>query len=236
MQVLVAALFLVSDALELDLASLLQARLDGHLEDRIRGLALAGFVERLALDLHLLRDAVIELLERQREWPLHRRDLGRVLACRAGHRLCAGPAGTGAEWAATHAGRPAAGAACAATEGGEEIVVLHATTTVTAHELLEHTLCGVVVEARCGEVEAAARATRAAEAEALEARHAAGGAKWAFAGTWWRGLATAEEELEAVRVVDLSLFRVREDLVGLRNLLELLSGRRIVLVLVGMPF
>jgi hypothetical protein len=50
------------------------------------------------------------------------------------------------------------------------------------------------------------------------------------------GDAAAQNELEAELIIDLALFRVGEDLVCLRALLELLGGLRVVLVLVGVVF
>jgi hypothetical protein len=45
-----------------------------------------------------------------------------------------------------------------------------------------------------------------------------------------------EKELKAKLIISLPLFRVGEDLVGLRNFFELLRGVGIVLVLIRMPF
>ena len=66
MQILLTTLLLVSNALELDLASLLQSRLDVHLQDLILCSSLAcNLIKDLPLDAHLLMCTIVQLLERQ---------------------------------------------------------------------------------------------------------------------------------------------------------------------------
>jgi hypothetical protein len=67
--------------------------------------------------------------------------------------------------------------------------------------------------------------------------HAAGHATRSESGTGigGRGGTAAEEELEAILVVDLALLRVGQDFVSLGALLEFLGSAGVVLVLVGVP-
>lgn len=249
MQVLTAALDLVADAVVLDLGALLQARLDGHLEYLVRLHALARLVKRLALNLHLLGDAVVELLERQGQRPLDRRNLGRRLALARvakATRAHAGAAGT---------------ASAAAHEDAAQVVVVDAVAGAGGASLaykLGKNVLGVV------EVEAAGRGAAGAGAKVKGARAASAGTGTASAGhgaakvkageaaghapgagkgvaggggagIGGRGGAASEQKLEAVLVVDFALLGVREDLVGLRALLELFRRVGAVLVLVGVP-
>lgn len=243
---------MVAYAVELDLGPLLEPRLDGHLEHLIRLHALARLVKRLALDLHLLGDAVEELLQRQRQRPFDGRDFGRRLAfARVGKAR--------RPHARTPSTRGAAGAGCTAKgrENAGKVVFFVAASRPTdpalAHKLRENVLG--VVEAIClsppgaatpagAEVicagAAKARLTGAAKVKPGKvAGHAAGSEEGIPAGIGAlgrRSAPSAEQDLEAVLVVDLALLGVRQDLVGFGAFLELFGRVGVVLVLVGMPF
>lgn len=241
-EILAAALDLVAHTVELDLGSLLQTRLDGYFEDLVCLDALARLVICLALDLHLLRDAVEQLFESEWQRTLDSCDFRRRLAASA---IRAGKASRRSHASATRTRSSTAGTAKRREDVGE-IIRIGATTAAAAalaHELCKDVLGVVEVEASraAAEVEGPGAATSTARhafktIEASKAaRHAAGASIWVAFGIGGRGAAAAEKELETKLVIDLALFGVGQDLIGLRTFFELLGSVGVVLVLVGVP-
>lgn len=252
MQVLTTSLDLIANLLELNLGSLLEAGLDGHLEDLVLCGLLPVRVITLGLDLHPLLNAVVKILQRQGQRPLDGQDLGVLRSLRATCEFRPGAAAAGvavgvedvfkgihASHATTHA------TATVPHKVGKDILrvgeveaIQPRTTTATAAT----TTTGREVESPSTSA-AAATARHPAKVEALagvaSATIAVGASSEGVAarlGALGWGLVAAEEEFEAVLVVDLALLGVGEDFVRLRAFLELLGGLGVVLVLVGVVF
>ena len=80
MQILCPSLLLITYSFELHLRPSLVARLDIHFQDLVLHVPLLRpRIERLPLDLHLLMCSSVQLLQRDRQRPLHSRDLGRPI-------------------------------------------------------------------------------------------------------------------------------------------------------------
>jgi hypothetical protein len=75
-EILSAALHLVSNTVELDLGALLEPWLDRDFKDLVHLGLLAGSIVRLALDLHLLDHAFVYFLQRERQGPFNCSGLG----------------------------------------------------------------------------------------------------------------------------------------------------------------
>jgi hypothetical protein len=238
-KVLTTSLNLIANAVELDLGTLLQARLDRDLEKLVRLYALARLVESLALDLHLLGDAVVEFFKRKRQRALDRRDLGGGIAAST-----FGSA-KGRPHASATGSRSAARSTTKSRENVGIVVIASNAATVLAHKLGKDVLGVVEVEAGRSAAEVEGPSTASPAGHSLETAKATGhaavaavaGASEGIAalGTRGRGGAAAEEELEAILVVDLALLRVGQDFVSLGALLEFLGSAGVVLVLVGVP-
>lgn len=245
-QILLAAFFLIAYALETDLASLLQARLDGYVKHLVGSRHLAAPVECLALDLHLLVRALEHVLQRHRQRPLDSGDLRSLLSRHAPHTTAAAARNV-AEAGADARSRPSTAADVAEQVGKLVVIAAAAAATARAHELVEDVVGIGEVEAAgaagaaahvevelAGTTAAAGAATKAAEVEVWGAAGASKGVATAWA-TLRRCGTAAQEELETELIVGLALLGVGQNLVGLRALLELLGGIGIVFVLVGVP-
>ena len=228
---------MVTNTLETDLGALTEPFFNVDLQDNLVHPALASFIEQLPLDPHLFRRAMEQLLQRDRQRPLHSCNLGcgRPSAARAvrttaeciAHSVCTERTPACTRPRPARAKSPPRGAA-------KEVVEDVGTAEGSTQYFLGITEGKTTTAGACREVEAGT-ARRAAHVEELEALgHAASeGMRASATSIWCR--AAAQDELEAELIINFAFFWVREDLIGLRDLLELLGGLRVVLVLVWVP-
>ena len=241
MQILSPPLLLIPHPLKLNLTPLLQSRLNIHLQNPILRRPLPLRIKRLLLKLHLLMRPLKQILQRNRQRPLHNRHLRLNLL--PPRRLRPSP---------SLSARPLAPRTTTTTEGTPKQIIhpvrpaSHPSTPALPQELLKNTLRIVEMEraprtpssAASREVKRPCSPPTTAGHPAEAAGHpprTAGGVLRTLAWLGGRGTA-AQEELETVLVVGLALFGVGEDLVGLGDFLESLYGLGVIWVLVGVPF
>lgn len=233
-----AVAFLVADALEFYFGTGFVAGLYFHVKDLILDRLLSRYlIESFPLDLHFLLRALVQILQGYQQRSFDDRRLG----CYGpmppmSVRLLVSPRASATASAPTPTG-----------ELRENVFVIAHTCTTLFKELGEYTLW-------IAEAEPSASATRremerSGTTTASHAAHTAYASKTArhtaeriTAGTSstrpgrWGFSAAAQEEFEAILIVDFAFLRVGEDFVGLRYLFEFLGRVGVVGILIGVVF
>jgi hypothetical protein len=238
MQILLPPLFLIPNALKLNLTPLLQPRLDIHLQHLVLCRPLSrNLIKRLPLNLHLLMRSLVQLLQCQRQRSLHRRDFRR-LRPRSTTRRFRTPTISRSPRSSTARTRPrhltedifesisAAHSALASQKLAEYrlwIAEAESTTTTSTAEV-RGVMESAWLSAHITKVEARWHSSASSTSIRVSALS---GLRW-----WW---ATMKYEIETILIVYLSLLGVLQDLVCLRAFFELFFCCWVVLVLVGMP-
>lgn len=234
MQILLPTLFLIPNTFELDLAPLLQSRLDIHLQHLVLRRSLPrNLIKRLPLDLHLFMHAIEQLLQREGQRPHHCRDLGGRRP-RSPRRL---------RTTKPRAPRPTTPARPRHARAKDIVEVIMATAhpPLPAQELGEDELGVAEVEPSVAVVTAGLElVVEGTRAPAWHASKVVAGRRLTGTGIaltsgarFWGWGPTAEHELEPILIIRFPLFGIGQDLVRLGNLLELICGFGVVFVLIG---